>query len=109
MGNNRNWLAPCSARAGILLESLLKRKTFKHSKNPPGTQMKTFSNMSTPDLYLTQESYELNKQVSFKRLTELDENGGLESDLQELSEKIERVNELMTAVEQEIYNRKQDE
>jgi hypothetical protein len=70
--------------------------------------MKTFSNMSTPDLNLTNEAYECYKQVYFLRLTALDKNGGLERDIQYLSDKIGRVNELMTAITQEIHNRKQD-
>lgn len=71
--------------------------------------MKTFSNMSTPDLILTNEAYELHKQVNFKRLAQLDKYGGLESDLQNLSDKIGRTNELMTAVEQELFNRSQND
>lgn len=69
--------------------------------------MKYFSYFSDPDLTLILECFEVTKQKCFKKITELDKACNNETLIQEQSNKLHRINELMDAAEAEAFNRKQ--
>jgi hypothetical protein len=68
--------------------------------------MRTFSNMSIPDLEITREGYKLVHDRAHTKIQQLDKEGGLESDIQHEADKLCRAKDLLEAVNVEILNQK---
>jgi hypothetical protein len=70
--------------------------------------MRTFSQMSIPDLEITREGYEAVKEITHKKIQQLEKEISLESTIKPFVEKFKRAKELQEIVDSEIFNQKQE-